>query len=164
MPPQKILGKSHSWHLARAEAFRQGQDFPHSATEYRTALAEDPKDLTTELAYADVLYRMRRLPTRLRRCRELFSFRPSDPSIYALMAQVHAKQGDRQSALQDIKSAERLGSNRVEILTATGDAFLTLGDRDAAMQRFSRALDVPGWRPHRHPPLDRADFHPAGAF
>ena len=26
---------------------------------------------------------------------------------------------------------------------ATGDALLTLGDRDAAMQRFSRALDGP---------------------
>ena len=29
-------------------------------------------------------------------------------------------------------------------MTATGDALLTLGDRDAAMQRFSRALEVPG--------------------
>ena len=38
---EKILGKSHAWHLARAEAFRQEQDFPHAATEYRTALAED---------------------------------------------------------------------------------------------------------------------------
>ena len=32
---QKILGNSHAWHLARAEAFRQEQDFPHAATEYR---------------------------------------------------------------------------------------------------------------------------------
>ena len=54
-----------------------------------------------------------------------------------------AKQGDREQALHDIDSAERLGSNRVEILTATGDALLTLGDRNAAMQRFSRALEVP---------------------
>ena len=37
---QKILGKSHSWHLARAEAFRQEQDFSHAETEYRVALAE----------------------------------------------------------------------------------------------------------------------------
>src|SRR5581483_10036588 len=45
---QKILGKSHAWHLARAEAFRQGQDFPHAAGEYRIALAEDPKDVSTQ--------------------------------------------------------------------------------------------------------------------
>ncbi len=60
------------------------------------------------------------------------------------MAQVHAKQGNRDLALRDIQSAERLGGDRVEILTATGDALLTLGDRNAAMQRFARALDVPG--------------------
>src|ERR1051325_5073827 len=40
--------------------------------------------------------------------------------------------------------ADRFAANRVEILTATGDALLTLGDRGPAMQRFSRALEVPG--------------------
>jgi tetratricopeptide (TPR) repeat protein len=60
------------------------------------------------------------------------------------MAQVHAKQGDRENTLKDIQFAEQLGGNRVEILMATGDALLTLNDHDAAMQRFSRALDVPG--------------------
>jgi tetratricopeptide (TPR) repeat protein len=140
---QKILGKSHAWHLARAEAFRQGQDFPHAAGEYRIALGEDPKDAPTQLAYADVLYRMRKYPESIAALNTALQLSPSDPSIYALMAQVHAKQGDREQALHDIDSAERLGSNRVEILTATGDALLTLGDRNAAMQRFSRALEVP---------------------
>src|SRR5579871_6949392 len=69
---------------------------------------------------------------------------PSDPTIHALLAQVHAKEGERDQALQEIQSAEKLGGNRVEILTATGDALLTMGDRDGAMQRFSRALEVPG--------------------
>src|SRR5205085_8488565 len=68
----------------------------------------------------------------------------SDAHIYALMAQVHAKQGDRQQTMRDIASADRFGGNQIEILTATGDALLTLGDRNAAMDRFSRALDVPG--------------------
>ena len=65
---------------------------------------------------------------------------PSDPSIYALMAQVHAKQGDRDQTLRDIQSAERFGGNDVKIFTATGEALLTLGDRKSAMDRFSRAL------------------------
>ncbi len=141
---QKTLGKSHAWHLARAEAFRQGQDFAHAAGEYRTALAEDSKDLSTELAYADVLYRLRRYPESINALDAALKLSPSDPSIYALMAEVHAKQGNRPQALRDIDSAERLGGSRVEILTATGDALLTLGDRNAAMQRFSRALEVPG--------------------
>lgn len=140
---QKILGKSHAWHLARAEAFRQGADFPHAVDEYRIALSEDPKDLTTQLAYADVLYRMRRYSEALTALNTALQLSSSDPQVYALMAQVYAKEGDRDKAVQNIQSAERYGGDRVEILTATGEAFLTLGDRSAAMQRFSRALDVP---------------------
>jgi tetratricopeptide (TPR) repeat protein len=141
---QRILGKSHTWHLARAEAFRQELDYAHAVSEYRIALSEDPKDFNTQLAYADVLYRMRRYAESINALNAALQLSPSDPKIYALMAQVHAKQGERDKALQDIQSAERLGGDRVEILTATGDALLTLGDRNAAMERFSRALEVPG--------------------
>ncbi len=141
---EKSLGKSHALRLARAEGFRQEQDFAHSATEYRAALAEVPNDLTTQLAYADVLYRMRHYPEAIAALNTALQLSPSDPAIYALMAQVHAKQGNREQTLHDIESAERLGGNSIAVLTATGDALLTLGDRNAAMQRFSRALDVPG--------------------
>lgn len=141
---QKLLGKSHSYHLARAEAFRQEQDFPHADNEYRVALAETPNDLPTLMAYADVLYHMRRYEQATGALNTALKLSPSDPAIYALRAQVHAKEGQQQETLQDIELAERYGGNRVEILTATGDALLSLGDREAAMQRFARALDVPG--------------------
>jgi tetratricopeptide (TPR) repeat protein len=141
---QKTLGKSHSWHLARAEAFRQEQDFSHAANEYRVALAETPDDVTTQLAYADVLYRMRHYPEAIAALNAALKLSPSDPKTYALMSQVHAKQGNRAQVMHDIESAERLGGDQIEILTATGDALLTLGERNAAMKRFSRALDVPG--------------------
>jgi predicted Zn-dependent protease len=141
---EKSLGKSHALRLARAEGFRQEQDFAHAATEYRAALTEDPNDLTTQLAYADVLYRMRHYPEAIAALNTALKLSSSDPVIYALMAQVHAKQGDRDQTLRDVEAAERLGGNTVAILTATGDALLTLGDKNAAMQRFSSALDVPG--------------------
>ena len=141
---EKLLGRSHAGHLARAEGYRQEQDYPHAATEYRAALAEVPDDLTTQLAYADVLFRMRRYPEAIDALNAALKLSPSDPAVYALMAQVHARQGNREQALRDIDSAERLGGNRIEILTATGAALLALGDKNAAMQRFSRALDVPG--------------------
>jgi tetratricopeptide (TPR) repeat protein len=141
---EKLLGKSHAGHLARAEAYRQEQDYPHAAAEYRMALAETPDDLTTQLAYADVLFRMRHYPEAIDALNAALKLSPSDPTIYALMAQVHAKQGNREQALRDVDSAERQGGNRVEILTATGAALLTLGDKNAAMQRFARALEVPG--------------------
>jgi tetratricopeptide (TPR) repeat protein len=141
---QKTLGKSRSWHLARAEAFRQEVDYPHAAAEYRTALTEDANDITTQLAYADVLFRMRQYGEAIVALNAALKLTPSEPAIYALMAQVHAKQGEREQTLRDIQAADRLGGNRLEILTATGDALLTLGERDAAMQRFSRALEVAG--------------------
>jgi tetratricopeptide (TPR) repeat protein len=141
---RKPLGESHSWHLARAEAFRQEQDFGHAGSEYRTALAETPNDLPTEMAYADVEYHARNYAASEAVLDSAVKISPSDPAIYALMAQDHAKQGERERTLHDIQLAEQYGGNRVEILMATGDALLTLGERDQALQRFGRALDIPG--------------------
>jgi tetratricopeptide (TPR) repeat protein len=140
---RKQLGKTHAWHLARAEAFRQTQDFSHAEPEYRAALDETPNDVPTQLAYADVLYHAGRFPQSIAALEEAAKYSPSDPQIYALRAQVHAKQGDREQAHRDIQQAERYGADQVNIFLATGDALLTLGERDAAMQRFSRALDAP---------------------
>lgn len=140
---QKLLGKSHSWHLARAEAFRQVQDFARAEPEYKLALEQTPNDLATQLAYADTLYRMRRFQQSIAALDIAQNLSPTDSAIYALKAQVHAKEGARAETLRDIQSAEHYGNDQVDIMMATGAAFLTLGDRDAAMQRFSRALDAP---------------------
>jgi tetratricopeptide (TPR) repeat protein len=140
----KILGKNHSWHLARAEAYRQTLDFPHAAAEYRIALAEDPKDLPTRLAYADTLYQWGKFPQATAELGVAEKLAPTNPDIYALRAQIEAKQDKRDAAHRDIQLAERYGNNESKILMATGDAFLILNERDAAMQRFSRALALPG--------------------
>lgn len=140
---QKLLGKSHAWHLARAEAFRQERDFSHAEPEYRIALQETPNDLPTQLAYADTLYRMRRFQQALAALAVAQQLAPANPEVYALKAQIDARGGTREATLRDVQQAEQYGGDQVEILMATGDALLTLGDRDAAMQRFSRALDVP---------------------
>jgi tetratricopeptide (TPR) repeat protein len=140
---QKIMGKSHVWHLARAEAYRQEQDFVHAEPEYRIALQEDPNDLSTELAYADTLFRLRRPQQALNALDVAQKLAPTDARVYALRAQVHAKENDREAAMRDIQLAEQYGKDDIDILMATGDALLSMGDRDAAMQRFARALDVP---------------------
>ncbi len=139
----KRLGKTHAWHLARAEAYRQQRDFAHALPEYRTALTEEPNDLPTQLAYADALYRTASYQKALEALDVAEKLSPTDPEVYALRAQVHAKENDRDAAHRDIEAAEKYGAEQVKILMATGDALLTLGERDAAMQRFSRALDVP---------------------
>ena len=141
---EKILGKSHTWHLARAEAFRQEQDFLHSESEYRVALQEDPNDFSTQLQYGDTLYRLRRFPQSIAALDVAEKLAPANPAVYALKAQVYARQGAREATLSNIKLAEQYGNDQIDVYMATGDALLTLGDRDAAMQRFSRALAVPG--------------------
>jgi len=150
---QKLLGKSHAWHLARAEAFHQDQAFAQAEPEYRIALQEKPDDLPTQLAYADTLYRMRRLVQAIAALDIAQKLAPSNPAVYSLRAQVHAKEGKREETLHDIELAERYskrqdgklrdGDGEVDILMATGAALLTLGDRDAAMKRFAEALSVP---------------------
>ncbi len=161
---QKILGNSRPMHLARAEAFRQEQDFPHAAGEYRIALSEDQNDLPTELAYADSLYRMRRYDEATEALNTATKLSPSDSSIYALRAQIYAKQGKRDEALRDIESAERFGGSRVETFTATGEAFLALGDTNSAMQRFLPCFGHSGRRSHRHPLVDSADLLTSGTL
>ena len=138
----KILGKSHAWHLARAEGFRQEQDYFHAEPEYRIALQETPTDLTIQLAHADTLYHLRRFQQAIATLDDAQKSAPTNPAIYALKAQIHAKQGAREDAQRDIQTAEQYGKD-VNTLMATGDALLALGDREAAMQRFSRALDAP---------------------
>jgi tetratricopeptide (TPR) repeat protein len=140
---QKLLGKSRAWRLARAEALRQEQDFAHAEPEYRIALQENPNDLSTQLAYADTLFRLRRYPQAIAAIEVAQKLAPTEPGSYALEAQVHAQEGSRPEMLHDIQLAEQYGGNKVDILMATGSALLSTGDRDAAMQRFSRALDIP---------------------
>jgi tetratricopeptide (TPR) repeat protein len=140
---QKLMGKSHSWRLARAEAYRQEQDYAHAEPEYRLALEEVPNDLPTELAYADTLYRLRRYQRAIAVLDTAQKQSPADAAVYALRAQIHASEKQRDQALADIRLAEQYGDNQVEILMDTGEALLILGDEPAAMQRFARALDIP---------------------
>jgi tetratricopeptide (TPR) repeat protein len=141
---QKILGKSHALHLARAEAFRQEQDPARAEPEYRIALEETPDDITIQLAYADTLFHLRRYDQSLATLATAEKLGPTDPRVYALRAEIHARQNAREETMRDIELAEKYGSNQVDILMATGGALLALGNREAAMQRFSRALDIPG--------------------
>jgi tetratricopeptide (TPR) repeat protein len=161
---QRIMGKSRPIHIARAEAFRQEQAYSKAEPEYRIALQEDPNDLSTQLALADTLFRMRRYKESLATIQIAQRLGPEDPHVYALKAQVHAKEGLHNETMQDVQLAERYINNaselvkkenpgegaedekskaEVDILMSTGGALLSLGDRDGAMQRFERALDTP---------------------
>src|SRR5258708_5602406 len=145
---EKILGPSRVTHLTRAEAFRQQMRFPDAEKEYRAALTFAPNDPEVQLALAETVYRLRRYQEAADLLQQVAKAKSDDALIYARLAQIYAKMGNQQETLQNAEAAERLavkstGKDQSEIFLTTGEAFLTLGDRDAAMQRFTRALDTP---------------------
>lgn len=127
------------------DAYQHGlQAAPGNAEkEYRAALKFAPNELTLQLALADTLYDMRRYQQSIDALNQALSLSPDDPLIYARMAHAYAQLHQRDQTLRYVEAAERRGGEQSAILLDTGDALLTLGDRKAAMDRFSRALDAP---------------------
>lgn len=139
---KKFMGENRVWHLARAEAFRQEQNFGNAEKEYRVALKEDPNDLTTLMALGETQFRLRHYSDSIATYNVALKLSPDNPIIYATMAQNYAKLQQRPETMRYIGLAEDKGKGHADVFMATGDALLTLGDHDAAMLRFSRALET----------------------
>ena len=140
---EKILGPSRITHLTRAEAFRQRLRLADAEKEYLAALTFSPNDPEVQLALADTIYRLRRYQEAIDLLLQVSAATPDEALVYARLARVYAQLGNQQETLHNAQAAERLDPGQSGIFLATGEAFLALGDRDAAMQRFSRALDAP---------------------
>ena len=140
---ERYIGDSKATHLALAGAYRQQLLLPDSVKEYRAALKYAPDDLQIHLSLAETLYHMRHYREAIDGLNQALALSPQDPFIYAQMAHNYARLHDRQQTFRYIEAAERTGSDQTGVLLDTGDALLTLGDRDAAMQRFARALTAP---------------------
>jgi len=140
---ETLLGQSHTLHLAWAETFRQEQQYAKAEREYRAALAETPNDLTTLMAMAEVQYRQHHYSDSIESMNAALKLDPDNPTVLSLMARAYGSEGQREEAMRYIELAEQKGGNQADVLMNTGDVLLELGDKDAAMQRFSRALDAP---------------------
>jgi tetratricopeptide (TPR) repeat protein len=140
---QKLLGESGSTHLARATAYRQMRLLRDAAKEYEIALKYAPDDLTLHLALADTLYHLRQYNQAIAALNDSLALSPDNPVIYAELAHSYAQLHRRDETMRYVAAAERQGSDQSGVLLATGDALMTLGDNQAAMQRFERALDAP---------------------
>ena len=140
---EKLLGESGSTHLAKAGAYRQEHLLRQAENEYRAALKYSPDDLPLHMALAETLYNMRRYGDSISALQDALRLSPDDPVIYAQMAHGYAKMGRREDTIRYVQAAERAGEDQSAILLATGDALMTLGDENGAMQRFERALEAP---------------------
>jgi tetratricopeptide (TPR) repeat protein len=142
---EKLLGDqgAGATHMARATAYRQMRILDKAVAEYRVALKYSPDDLKLHLALADALYHARHYAQSINELEVALKLSPDDPLIYANLASSHAQMGHRAETFKYIQLAEQEAVDQSAILLATGDALLTLGDRSAAMERFTRALDAP---------------------
>jgi tetratricopeptide (TPR) repeat protein len=140
---EKNLGELGATHMARATAYRQMRILDKAVQEYRVALKYSPDDLKLHLALADALYHARHYAQSINELEASLALSPDDPLIYANMASAHAQLGHRAETFKYIQLAEKEAVDQSAILLATGDALLTLGDRAAALERFTRALDAP---------------------
>ena len=140
---EKLLGQSGSSHLAKAGAYRQEHLLHQAENEYRAALKYTPDDLQLHMALAETLYNMRRYSDSVGTLQDALRLSPDDPVIYAQMAHGYAKMGRRAETMRYVEAAERAGDQSSEILLATGDALMTLGDQNGALGRFERALEAP---------------------
>jgi tetratricopeptide (TPR) repeat protein len=139
----KLLGESGATHLARATAYRQMRMLTKAESEYRAALKFAPDDLTLHMALADTLYHARRYNQAVGELEAALQVSPDDPLIYANLAAAYAQMHRRTETFRYIGLAEREAADRSAILVATGDALMTLGDDNAAMEHFQRALEAP---------------------
>lgn len=140
---EKLLGESGATHLVLATAYRQERLLTKAEKEYVAALKYSPDDLKLHLALADTLYYQRRYSEALDALNNALQLSPGDPFIYAEMAHADAQLRRRDETLKYVQAAEREGGDQSAVLLATGDALLTLGDRDAAEKRFTAALNAP---------------------
>ena len=140
---EKLIGESGATHLVRATAYRQERLLIRAEQEYRAALKYSPQDVKLQLALADTLYYMRHYNDALGTLKDALALQPDDPFIYAQMAQTSAQLKNRDETLKYVQLAEKDGGDQASVLLATGSALLTLGDKDAATQRFTEALDAP---------------------
>lgn len=139
----RLLGESGATHLARATAYRQMRMLTKAETEYRAALKFAPDDLKLHLALADTLYHSRRYNQSIGELETALQLSPDDPLIYANMAAAYAQLHRRPETLRYIQAAEREATDQSAIMIATGDALLTLGDKQAANDHFAKALEAP---------------------
>ena len=138
----KLLGESNSTHLARAEGFRQQVRLRQAEAEYRAALKFAPNNVQTHIALANALFQLHEYEESIKELKSAIGLSPNDSLVYAQMARAYAQLGREQDARNAIASAEKNGDDS-QVLLATGEALLLLGDEQGAMSRYSRALDAP---------------------
>src|SRR5436305_1234900 len=141
---ERLMGQSGATHLARATAYRQMRSLTKAEKEYRVALQYAPDDFKLHRALANTLFRLRHYNdsiAELQGALRLTSDEQGD--VYAQLAHAYAQLHNRAQTMRYIEAAEHESGENSEVLLNTGGALMELGDTNAAMGRFVRALNAP---------------------
>jgi len=138
---EKELGDSMALHLIRGTAYGDEGMLKQAAAEYRIALKSAPNDAGLHLALANTLYSLRQYTESISELQASDKISPNNGLVYAQLARAYAQLRDREHALQYVGLAEKEGTSPIYL--STGEALNILGERDAAMERFERALTAP---------------------
>ena len=138
---EQQMGDSMALHLIRGTAFGYEGVLNRAAAEYRIALKGAPNDGNLHLALANVLYDLHQYGEAISELQSADRLAPTNGLIDAQLARCYARLGDRTQTVQYVKLAESKGPDTV--LLSTAEALGLIGERDAAMQRFERALMTP---------------------
>ena len=135
---QNEMGDSMNLHLIRGTAYGQEGMLKKSAAEYRIALKSAPNDSHLHLALASSLYGLHDYREAITELQAADKISPNDSLVYAQLARCYAQLGDRENTYRYVELAEQQGSGTLYV--DTGEALSLLGEQDAAMERFERAL------------------------
>jgi len=139
---EKLLGESRPLHLARAEGYRQRDMLAKAIPEYQAALKTRADDVPTYLALSDVEYRLHRYEESINTLNTASKQAGADAMIYAQMARSYARLHRQQATMEALEMAERTGGNNSKVLLVTAEALLLADQRDQAIERFGRALEL----------------------
>jgi tetratricopeptide (TPR) repeat protein len=148
------LGDSKHIHLIRATAFGREGMLAKSADEYRAALKFTPEDGSLHFAQGGTLYSERQYHDAVDELLIAQKLSPDNAFIYALLARSYGQLQDRDQTLKYVELAQQHAqsmlssaadekSTQSAIFISTGQALNTLGDQNAAMDSFRRALAAP---------------------
>ena len=153
---ESTLGESQAVHLIRATAYGQQGSLAKAVTEYRAAIRYTPNDASLHLALANALYTERNFHDSVDELNIAQKLAPDNVMVYAWLARSWAELDNPAETTQYVKIAEERAmlkpaavnatgeSDAAQIFLLTGEALSQLGDHTAAMERFRRALTLPG--------------------
>lgn len=151
---QASLGDSEAVHTIRATAYGRERFLQGAIKEYRAALRFSPDNGSLHMGLAQALFANKQYNQAISQLQLTDKYLPHNPEVHATMALAYANLQDRPQAMREIQLAENYaehppagsdsGMKPGSIYVSTGEALAKLGDMNAAMERFSKALVARG--------------------